>query len=118
MASNVAKTINIGITISSSLETFSPLLNVVSEIFKEIVKIDEKTQCNKNILKAILGRMLSAEMAIKFMLVHKEYFREKLSNLKYQESLHTFKNILDKIKNFAERITQLRGSIDGLILRQ
>ncbi|CAG8824578.1 25716_t:CDS:2 [Gigaspora margarita] len=101
--------VNIGITICGSLSSLNPILGAISEIIKNVLDINEKAQYNKKISKTILGRLLSVEAALKFLLVQKEDFGEKLADLNYQESLHTLKNVLDKIKDFTEQVTQLRG---------
>ncbi|CAG8777532.1 22114_t:CDS:2, partial [Dentiscutata erythropus] len=109
MSENVSGIINIGITIGGSLASLNPLLGAISEIIKHVLDINEKAQYNKKISRTILGRLLSVEAALKFLLIQKEDFGEKFSDLKYQESLHTLKNVLDKIKDFTEQVTQLRG---------
>ncbi|CAG8564976.1 6682_t:CDS:2 [Racocetra fulgida] len=101
--------LNIGITIGGSLASLNPLIGAISEILNKISQINEQAQYNKKISRTILGRLLPVEAAIKFLLLKKEDFAEKLADLKYQEALHTLKNVLDKIKDFTEQVTQLRG---------
>ncbi|RIB25934.1 kinase-like domain-containing protein [Gigaspora rosea] len=101
--------VNIGIKVGGSLASLNPLLGAISDIIQSIFEINESAQYNKKIARSILGRLLSVEAALKFLLIQKEDFNEKFADLKYQESLHTLKNVLDKIKTFTEQVTQLRG---------
>ncbi|CAG8791225.1 12341_t:CDS:2 [Racocetra persica] len=101
--------LHIGITVGGSLASLNPLVGAISEILNKISQINEQAQYNKKISRTILGRLLPVEAAIKFLLLKKEDFTEKLADLKYQEALHTLKNVLDKIKDFTEQVTQLRG---------
>ncbi|CAG8439885.1 11866_t:CDS:2 [Scutellospora calospora] len=109
--------LNIGLSIVGSLSALNPIISSIYEILSAIIQIDDKAQYNKKISKSILGRVLTAEAAIKFLLVQKDEYEVKFADLKFQESLVTFKNILDKIKDFAEQVTQLRG-IERLINAQ
>ncbi|CAG8730194.1 23227_t:CDS:2 [Gigaspora margarita] len=115
---NVASEIaNIGIKIGSSLASLNPILGAISDIIQYVWEINESAQYNKKIAKSIVGRLLSVDAALKFLLIQREDFCEKFKDLKYQESLHTLKNVLDKIKTFTEQVTQLRG-LEKLILAQ
>ncbi|CAG8743034.1 20870_t:CDS:2, partial [Racocetra persica] len=101
--------IQLEIVNTENLLTIESFFNGVSEIFQKIVQINEKAQYNKNISKSILCRLLSTEAVIKSLFVQKEQFRKEIASLKCQESLNTLLNILEKIKDFASQVTQLRG---------
>ncbi|CAG8495097.1 23566_t:CDS:2 [Gigaspora margarita] len=96
------------IGIGETIKPFIPMIVTISILIKDITEIYEKAQFNKKICNSLLDRAKSAEAAINTLQRRKQENEEKFRSQLYYNSFMKFKNILEKIKNFAGEVTQIR----------
>ncbi|KAF0558605.1 kinase-like protein [Gigaspora margarita] len=95
--------------IGETIKPFLPMIATISVLIKEIIEIYEKAQFNKKICNSLLDRAKSAEAAMNTLQRRKQENEEKFRSQAYYNSFMKFKNVLEKIKNFAGEVTQIRG---------
>ncbi|CAG8831263.1 7390_t:CDS:2, partial [Cetraspora pellucida] len=94
--------------VANILSPIIPMLSIITNLINEIFTIYEKAQFNKKILGSIIDRIVAVE-AIMNILKSRTKCDEKFQDLQYQKSFLRFQDSLEKIKVFAEEVTQLRG---------
>ncbi|RIB24005.1 PITH domain-containing protein [Gigaspora rosea] len=78
-------------------------------LIKEIIEIYENAQFNNKICNSLLDRAKSAEAAMSTLLRKKQENEEKFRSQAYYNNFMKFKTVLEKIKNFAGEVPQIRG---------
>ncbi|RIB21705.1 kinase-like domain-containing protein [Gigaspora rosea] len=95
--------------VGDSVKPYVPLIAVVTSLIGEIVTIYENAQYNKKICNSLLDRAKSAEAAMDTLARRRKENEENFRKQAYYDDFVKFKNALEKIKNFASEVTQLRG---------
>ncbi|CAG8729920.1 36594_t:CDS:2, partial [Gigaspora margarita] len=95
--------------VGETIKPFLPMIATISVLIKEIIEIYEKAQFNKKICNSLLDRAKSAEAAMNTLQRRKQENEEKFRSQVYYNNFMKFKNVLEKIKNFAGEVTQIRG---------
>ncbi|KAF0502412.1 kinase-like protein [Gigaspora margarita] len=95
--------------IEETIKPFLPMIAKILGLVKEIIEIYEKAQFNKKICNSLLDRAESAEVAMNTLQRRKQRNEEKFRSQSYYNNFIKFKNDLEKIKNFAGEVTQIRG---------
>ncbi|CAG8700081.1 22245_t:CDS:2, partial [Gigaspora rosea] len=93
---------------TEAIKSFLPMIATISDLVKEIMEIYEKAQFNKKICNSLLDRAKSAEVAMNTLQRRTQDNEEKFRSQLYYNNFIKFKNGLEKIKNFAGEVTQIR----------
>ncbi|RIB14629.1 kinase-like domain-containing protein [Gigaspora rosea] len=88
---------------------FVPMLSLAISIVTKIMEIYNNAQYNKKICSALMDRVISAEAAIKILQQRKSEYEPQFQDIGRQKSFLRFISSLEKIKIFAEEVTQIRG---------
>ncbi|CAG8439464.1 8529_t:CDS:2 [Diversispora eburnea] len=98
------------ITIGEAFFThFAPLFAEVSSLVKEITKAYETAQLNKRTCIALIDRIQAAEAAVNILKRHKKENEEIFRKKEYYDSFQRFITILQSIKTYIQKVTQLTG---------
>ncbi|RIA89380.1 kinase-like domain-containing protein [Glomus cerebriforme] len=92
-----------------AITPFIPLIELAAAAIIEIMNIFQTSQYNKRICNSLLDRARLAEIAIDQLLRRRNENEKKFKNQLWYNAFHRFVIILDKIKTFGEKISQLRG---------
>ncbi|CAG8779736.1 8703_t:CDS:1, partial [Cetraspora pellucida] len=106
LANGITTTLN---AVINSLTSVVPWLATVAGLINEIIKIYEAAQYNKKICAALMDRVTSAEAAVKILQRRKKEFEENFRKIEYQKAFIRLINSLEKIKEFIDDVTQLKG---------
>ncbi|RHZ81246.1 hypothetical protein Glove_122g109 [Diversispora epigaea] len=88
---------------------FAPLFAEVSSLVKEIMRAYETAQLNKRTCTALIDRIQSAEAAVIILKRHKKENEEQFRKKEYYDSFQRFITILQRIKSYIQKVTQLTG---------
>ncbi|CAG8592665.1 9792_t:CDS:2, partial [Racocetra fulgida] len=104
----VKEVISTAETVSTAVSAFVPIAAVATAVLKlceEICIIYQTAQCNEGMCGILLDQVQLAEYPIKKLLRRKDASLDK----EYCNNLIKFRQTLEKIKNFAKQVSQLRG---------
>ncbi|EXX79299.1 hypothetical protein RirG_006970 [Rhizophagus irregularis DAOM 197198w] len=95
--------------IGNAIKPYMPLINTVTNLISQIIKIYETAQYNKKICKALLVRAEAAEFAVNILQRRQDENEALFLQQAFYKSFVKFKEILQKIKDFAGDVTNLHG---------
>ncbi|RIB26916.1 kinase-like domain-containing protein [Gigaspora rosea] len=92
--------------VNDAAGSYVPFLNALNVLVREVNKIYEDAECNKELCSIMADRVAVGEFAMRRMLEKNdsEYYFQK-----YFKSFKRFENILINIKDFTNKVSKLEG---------
>ncbi|RIA89121.1 kinase-like domain-containing protein, partial [Glomus cerebriforme] len=93
--------------VNEAVEPFLPIIATITALTKDIAKVYENVQYNKNTCGVLVNRVEAAEAAIKGLMRQREENIDKFLSQGYNKSFEKYVVCLNNIKDFCESISQL-----------
>ncbi|CAI2184065.1 16829_t:CDS:2 [Funneliformis geosporum] len=100
-----------------AITPFIPLIGAAATIITEIIDVYQTAQYNKKICNSILDRARLAEIAIDNIVRRRKENELHFKNQKWYYAFNRFVEVLNKLKQFAEEISQLKRIINFIKAR-
>ncbi|CAG8469614.1 9710_t:CDS:2 [Funneliformis mosseae] len=94
--------------VGDAITPFIPLIGAAATVITEIIDIYHTAQYNKKICNSILDRARLAEIAIDNIIRRRKENEQLFKNQAWYYAFNRFVEVLNKLKNFAEEISQLK----------
>ncbi|CAB5361312.1 unnamed protein product [Rhizophagus irregularis] len=101
--------LQITVQAGEAITPFIPLIGLASTTIVEIVKIYQTSQYNKRICNSLLDRARLSEIAIDQLIRRRKENEKNFKSQIWYNAFDRFVFILDKMKTFAEKVSQLQG---------
>jgi hypothetical protein len=101
--------LQIAVQAGESITPFIPLIGLAATTIVEIVKIYQTSQYNKRICNSLLDRARLSEIAIDQLIRRRKENEKNFKSQVWYNAFDRFVFILDEIKTFAEKVSQLQG---------
>ncbi|CAJ0832249.1 16145_t:CDS:2, partial [Entrophospora sp. SA101] len=95
--------------VSEAVKPFIPLISIVTILAGEIIQVYENAQYNKKICNVFIDRVEAAQLSVKALQRRKEENVKAFQDEIYYKNFVRFTEVLRKVKDFLESISQLHG---------
>ncbi|GBB96882.1 hypothetical protein RclHR1_02860015 [Rhizophagus clarus] len=95
--------------IGDAIKPYVPLIKTVTSLISQIIQIYENAQYNKKFCKALLFRAEAAEFAVNILQRRQDENEVLFRQQAFYKSFIKFKEVLQRIKDFAGDVTNLHG---------
>ncbi|GBC01999.1 hypothetical protein RclHR1_04400022 [Rhizophagus clarus] len=101
--------INIIQTTTDIIQNLGPHFDIAIKIASYILEIYDKAKTNKKICRVFADRVDLALTSINYLKRHMDQNIEKFQEKSYFESFIHFIEVLEKVKNFVEEVSEIKG---------
>jgi hypothetical protein len=95
--------------VSDSISPYLPLITEISRITSDIINIYQTAEHNKRICGSLLSRITAAETAVKNLEIRRLENESLFKSKEYYRNFQKLIIIIEKIKKFIEKISQIKG---------